>query len=124
VEISVPRDPDRVGVFVKLSRSKSDIAQVNVAVSLRRDGERVKDVRIVLGAVAPVHMHAERAEALVEGQPLDGDVLRAVEQAVSEEVRPITDWRASADYRRRMSGILARRALLRAFALTGTGGHG
>jgi carbon-monoxide dehydrogenase medium subunit len=115
---------ERVAVFMKLARSKSDIAQVNVAVSLRRDGERATDVRIALGAVAPVHMRAESAEALVEGKPLDSGVLHAVEQAVSEEVRPITDWRASADYRRRMSGILARRALLRAFALTGTGGKG
>lgn len=115
-EIRIPKDAARrQGVFVKLARSKSDIAQVNVAVTLARDGNVVRDVRIALGAVAPVPMRAGRSETLLKGQPLTQKLLEEVERTIRKEVRPISDWRASADYRRRMSGVLVRRALERAW---------
>lgn len=103
----------RTGVFTKLARSKSDIAQVNAAVTLSHDGDSVRNVRIVLGAVAPTVIRIRRAERLLEGQIPSLPLLRAVADAVTEEVQPISDWRASAEYRRRMSGVLVRRALER-----------
>lgn len=103
----------RRGIFVKLDRSASDIALVNLAVALRHDGEVVRDVRIALGAVAPTPMRALRAESLVEGQRPTPELLHDVEQIVQQEVQPITDWRATEEYRRRMSGVLVRRALER-----------
>jgi carbon-monoxide dehydrogenase medium subunit len=119
-KIRVPRKPtDWRGVFTKLARSKSDIAQVNVAVGLAvRDGV-VCDLRIALGAVAPVPMRARRSEAILEGRPPTPELLSEVELAVREEVRPISDWRASEWYRRRMSGVLVRRALERLIGLEG-----
>jgi carbon-monoxide dehydrogenase medium subunit len=113
-EIRIHREAgDRRAVFVKLARSASDIAQVNLAVALCREGDVARQVRIALGAVAPSPMRARRAEAVLEGQKLSAELLREVERSVREEVQPITDWRASAEYRRRMSGVLARRALER-----------
>lgn len=111
----------RRAAFIKLSRSKSDIAQVNVAVSLVEDGETVRDARIALGAVAPTAIRLREAEELLEGKRVDGSLLSELEQAVAEGVRPIDDWRASAAYRRRMSGVLARRALERALGTARTG---
>lgn len=101
----------RRGVFTKLSRSRSDIAQVNLAVSLVDDGAVARDVRIVLGAVAPTAVRASSAEALVEGRPLAEIDLTGVESAVRDDISPISDWRASADYRSRMAHVLVRRAL-------------
>jgi probable selenate reductase FAD-binding subunit len=105
----------RSGVFIKHSRSKSDIAQVNVAVAVSRDGDIARDVRIALGAVAPTVIRVPVAESLLEGQQVTDTILRRVERVVTEEVRPITDWRASEWYRRRLSGVLVRRALERLF---------
>lgn len=117
-EIRIPRLPEtRRGVFIKLARSKSDIAQVNAAVVLTRDEDGVRDVRIALGAVAPTPMRAIRAEALLEGQRVTAEALREAENIVREEVRPISDWRASEAYRRRMSGVLVRRAIERLIGL-------
>ena len=112
---------ERKGWFIKLARSKSDIAQVNVAVTFVRDGGTLREVRIALGAVAPTAIRAHRAEALLEGQSPVGDVLHEVEKLVASEVRPIDDWRASAAYRSRMSGVLARRALESALRNDGMG---
>lgn len=111
-EIRLPPAPDsRRGVFIKLARSKSDIAQVNVATVATVDGNVVRDVRIALGAVAPTAMRAGLAESLLEGQRVTSELLREVERQVQGEVSPISDWRASEAYRRRMSGVLVRRAL-------------
>jgi aerobic carbon-monoxide dehydrogenase medium subunit len=111
-EIRLPKHAThRRATFTKLARSASDIALVNVAVSLELDGGVVREVRIALGAVAPTPLRARRAENLLRGQTVTAELQREVEQLVREEVRPISDWRASEGYRRRMSGLLVRRAL-------------
>lgn len=121
-EIRVSREASgRRGVFTKLARSASDIALVNLAVTARIEGQEARDVRIALGAVAPVPMRAREAERRLEGQNVTPDTLQSLERAVEEEVRPITDWRATADYRRRMSGLLVRRAVERLAAISGSG---
>lgn len=112
----------RRAAFIKLARSHSDIALVNVAVALDLDGERVHNVRIALGAVAPTAIRATRAEAALEGSVPAGDLLREVGRLAAGEARPISDWRASAEYRRRMSEVLVRRALARALDSRHAGG--
>lgn len=112
--ISIPASAAaRPGAFIKLSRSKSDIAQVNVAVSFRIKAGAARDVRIALGAVAPTAIRAFSAERTLEGQEPRGKVLADVVAAVGDEVRPISDWRASEEYRRRMCEVLVRRAIER-----------
>jgi carbon-monoxide dehydrogenase medium subunit len=121
-EIRIPRSAaSRLGVFTKLARSHSDIAQVNVAVSFVNDGGALREVRIALGAVAPTAVRARETEALLEGRDPGGVDLGSVERRVRGEISPISDWRASADYRSRMSGVLVRRALERLFRDMETG---
>ena len=50
-------------------------------------------------------------KTLLLGNTLNEDLLTRVGEAVMQEVSPISDGRASAEYRREMSGVLARRAL-------------
>lgn len=116
-EIRIPgHAAERQGAFIKFARSKSDIALVNVAVAFDRDGDRLKNVRIALGAVAPFVMRATGAEAALEGETATPQVLAEIERRVRADIRPISDWRASAEYRTRMSGVLTRRAILTALA--------
>lgn len=101
--------------YLKHGRRKAmELATVGVAVSLVRQGDKVEDVRIVLGAVAPTPMRARAAEALLEGHVPDAPRLDAAAAAAMAEARPISDVRASAGYRRRMVGVLVRRALVQA----------
>ncbi|GAC1509962.1 MAG: hypothetical protein NVS2B16_09400 [Chloroflexota bacterium] len=119
-EIQLPRaSAGRTGAYIKLSRSRSDIAQVSAAVACTVESGGIRDVRIVLGSVAPTALRAENAEALLEGQWPDETLLVQVGRAVQEEVRPVDDWRASGAYRRRISGVLVRRALERALLRAG-----
>jgi carbon-monoxide dehydrogenase medium subunit len=97
-------------------RGKVDISAVCVGVSLRVEGDRMKDVRIALGAVAPTPMRANGAEALLDGAQWSDTLAAEAALKASEESKPITDVRASAEYRRRMVSVLTRRALEEAHA--------
>ncbi|MGH2441977.1 MAG: FAD binding domain-containing protein [Chloroflexota bacterium] len=111
----------RYAAFAKHSRSKSDIAQVNMAVALRIDNGIARDVRIALGAVAPTAIRARNAEALLEGRELAAAPLQEIQAAVAQEISPISDWRASADYRRRAGSVQVRRGLERIMKQAGLG---
>lgn len=101
--------------YIKHGRRKAmELATVGVAVSLVKRGKTVHDVRIVLGAVAPTPMRARAAESLLEGRVPDAALLDAAAAAALSESRPISDVRASAAYRRRMVGVLVKRALVQA----------
>ncbi len=92
-------------------RRAMDIAIVGVALALRRDGSRVTEVRLALGAVAPRPLRVPDAEAaLVAGGLGPAAIERAAELAMAAS-RPISDVRATAEYRREMVGALVRRAL-------------
>ena len=100
--------------FVKfLPRTADDYATVVAAatVTLERDGQRCRNVRIALGAVGATPLRARAAEAIVTGERLDEDVRRAAGEAVKAEVDPLTDHRGSAAYKREMSAVMVSRAL-------------
>jgi len=80
---------------------------------------RVKWARIALGAVAPRPMRALFAEELLVGREVNENALAVVCNEVARTVRPITDVRASAKYRREMCRVLVRRALEECAAGTG-----
>ncbi len=86
-EVKVPRAPDPVKqTFLKFTlRSPVDFAVASVALVGAFEGERWRDVRIVLGAVAPRPVRARKAETLLMGRPVDRDAAReAAEQAVAD----------------------------------------
>ena len=93
------------------ARGKVDISAVCVGVKVRVEKDRLKDVRIVLGAVAPTPMRARGAEALLEGKKGSQSLAARAALEASEESMPITDVRASAKYRRSMVAVLTRRAI-------------
>ena len=103
--------------YLKHGRRRAmELATVGVAVTLVLEGERLADVRIALGAVAPTPIRVPEAESLLRGElPSPERVAAACAQAMAS-ARPIDDVRASAAYRRQMVGVLVRRALDRALA--------
>jgi carbon-monoxide dehydrogenase medium subunit len=105
----VPAPPPRTGkVYIKHGRRKAmELATVGVAVTLTLNGE----VRIVLGAVAPTPIRARHAEDLLRGKKLTDELIGKAAQAAMDGSRPISNVRASAEYRRDMVRVLVSRAL-------------
>jgi carbon-monoxide dehydrogenase medium subunit len=114
-----PNGQTRQGaLYYKLANRKAmDIAFVGVAVLLELDKhDRISKARIALGAVAPTPIRAHSAEKVLEGKVLDDEtVLKSAEQA-AKSCSPISDHRASAEYRRAMVNKLCRRGLLEAYS--------
>ena len=109
------------GGFYKIGRTAEDISMVNaVATLIVRDGVVIA-ARLALGAVAPVPLRILTAEEALLGQAPVEEMFQRVAGIVREEVRPISDQRASAGYRRRMSGVAAVRALRQAAGLAPRG---
>jgi len=114
--IFVPFPPAHSGSsYQHLSaRGKVDISAVCVGVMAAFNGETCREVRIVLGAVAPVPLRAFKAEALLQGQPWTPELRSRAGDQAGEEAQPISDVRASAAYRKKMVPVLTRRALVEA----------
>ncbi len=103
-----------VGVYLKQGRKKEvDLATVGVAVVCIRD-----EVRIALGAVAPVPVRAFKTEELLKGKTIDESLLEKAGKSALTEVSPISDVRSSQEYREEIIKVLVRRAILQA-----KGGH-
>jgi CO/xanthine dehydrogenase FAD-binding subunit len=116
--IFIPIPPSRSGASYKRisARGKVDIAAVSAGVMVTMHGETCKDVRIVLGAVAPVPMRAKKAENIIKGKRFTRELIKKTGEQASRESRPISDVRASAEYRKMMVSVLTRRALEEAHA--------
>ncbi len=115
VEISINKDQQKTSSYIKLGKRKAmEIAVVGVAVALDLDGDVCRDCRIVLGSVAPTVIRAEGAEKVLRGEKLSEKSIEATAFEAMRAAKPITDIRATAEYRREMVGVLVKRAIAQA----------
>jgi len=114
--IRVPTPPPKSGTSYQhiSARGKVDISAVGIGVLVTIDNNKCTRARIVMGAVAPVPMHATKAEKLLEGKKLTEKLMEQAGALASKEAKPISDVRASADYRKKMVTVLTKRALAEA----------
>ncbi len=116
--VTIPIPGAHGGCYVKLSRYRGeDLAQAGVAV-LALPGHRY---RVAFGAVGPVPFRAPAIEAHLEGRAIDGSP-EGLDELVDEVISPISDVRATKEYRAHMCHVMLRRGLAAAEArLTGGG---
>lgn len=118
ITIPLPLEP-HAGCWVKLTRTAGeDLAQVNLLILALSDGT----FRISFGAVAPVPVRARRIEELLAGRKIVPSLIREALRMINDEISPISDVRASKDYRMHMAGVMFERGL--AAALARLEGHG
>jgi xanthine dehydrogenase small subunit len=93
-------------------RFDCDISALCAGLSLTLEGGRVADVRIAFGGMAAMVKRATRAEAALCGQPWTEATLQAAQAALDVDFTPLSDLRASADYRRRTARAMLTRLWL------------
>jgi xanthine dehydrogenase small subunit len=97
----------------KLSkRFDQDISAVCMAISLRLDGDSVTEIRIALGGMAAIPKRATLTEQLLNGGKWDESAVTGAMQKLAEDFAPLSDMRASADYRSRATANLLYRFYL------------
>ena len=114
-EIVIPDQPATGSTYIKFGLRRSGaLAVVGVAVAVTVAGDTITDARICLGAVAPTPLRAMEAENYLRGQKISDEVLAEAGVIAARECKPISDIRASAEYRRDMVRVFTKRALRKA----------
>ena len=72
----------------------------------------VKSARLAFGGMAAVVKRAALAEAAIVGQPWDQAAVKAAQAALAQDFKPMSDMRASADYRLKVAQNLLQRLWL------------
>ncbi|WP_347139329.1 xanthine dehydrogenase small subunit [Paracoccus sp. SSK6] len=109
-EVIIPIRPQAKIAAYKISKRRdSDITAVAAGFCLTVDNGTITDARIAFGGMAGIPKRAAGAEAALKGQPFARDTFEAAARAVVDDFQPLSDWRASADYRRTVAANLFRR---------------
>ena len=113
--------PNSASAFIKLETNANDLAIVNAAVALTLDGaNRCEQARVFIGGgTGETPARAGTAESLLAGTVLDETVISSVAEAAQADVDPISDHRASKEYRTHMAGVLVEKALRKAVSRSG-----
>jgi 4-hydroxybenzoyl-CoA reductase subunit beta len=120
VEVRVPPSGQgAAGAYEKLRvREGMDFPMAGVAVMVKRSRNGViEQARVVLGAVGSSPTEVPKAAGLLEGQKATDDLLQSASREAVDRAQPVGNLAMNANYRRRMVGVLVRRALRRALAM-------
>ena len=123
-EIRVPLPGESTGSsYVRLEyRRQMEIAVVGATAVVRLAGGRVDHARVAITALAPTIRRVAEAEAALLGSDGGPEEVATAAQAIAAASQPISDVRASADYRSAMAAVIGRRAIQAALARArGTG---
>ncbi|MBM3292031.1 xanthine dehydrogenase family protein subunit M [Candidatus Bathyarchaeota archaeon] len=120
IGIKVPISGNGCSAFKRIGRRKSfTLSIVNAAAFVERDGDSIKNLRLSIGSVAPTPLRMKKVEKEFIGSKLNHQTLTEIGQACSGQVNPIDDVRGTAEYRRDISSVLIKRALIEAWSRTG-----
>ena len=119
-EVIIPYIDGAGTATLKLGRRNAfTLSVVAVSTLVKVSNGRFEDVRIALNAVAPRPVRAVRAEEFLRGREVCMEVIDEGSKLVVKDISPISDVRASAEYRRDMSVVLTRDALLKSLRRAG-----
>lgn len=110
------------GFYLKLGRRKAQaISVVNMAAVVALDEQKQKfaGARMAIGSVAPTVLRLKQAEDALIGREISMITIDAAAAIVEESIKPISDVRASAEYRKKVSRKLAVKLIWEALALQG-----
>jgi len=97
--------------FSELARRHGDYAIVGMAATARRQGRALQGVRIALLGIAATPVRALKAEALLEGRPLDQELVAQAVACLRAEIEPLPDLTNTPDTKRHLAGVLLQRML-------------
>ncbi|WP_431276128.1 FAD binding domain-containing protein [Variovorax ureilyticus] len=119
VEIRVPPlAAGTDGVYARFLRTAAEHRPLaSVALVAQRDGKLCRQAKLSVGASTPIPTRLRRAEAFLEDRMVTPEVMAEVADIVAADIEPVSDARGSADFRREMVRVVARRTVAELFDL-------
>jgi xanthine dehydrogenase small subunit len=112
VEIPVREEGIILRCYKLCKRYDQDISAICAAFALQLDDGKVTEIRIAMGGMAAIPKRAALAEASLRGKTWDEAAVSVAIQQLEQDFTPLSDMRASADYRARAAGNLLYRFFL------------
>ncbi|MEY8099271.1 xanthine dehydrogenase small subunit [Falsihalocynthiibacter sp. S25ZX9] len=112
VRVPRPKAGQTDAAYKISKRRDEDISSVAVGISVDVSDGIITDCRIAFGGMAATPKRGAHTEAALRGKPWDAAAFEAAAEALSQDFAPLTDWRASKEYR-----MISARNLLRRFFL-------
>jgi len=109
LSVPLPTTTQQLRAYKISKRYDCDISALFAGLAIELDGEMVTSARFAFGGMAAIVKRAKGAEAAVIGQLWTESTVEAAMRALDNDFKPLTDLRASADYRRQVArGLLKR----------------
>ncbi|HVL77180.1 MAG TPA: xanthine dehydrogenase small subunit [Noviherbaspirillum sp.] len=109
LRVPLPEPALRFRTYKLAKRFDQDISAVCAAFAIRLEGSKVESARIAFGGMAATSRRARQAEAALAGREWNETTLEAAVEALARDYSPLTDMRASAEYRMKSAQNLLRR---------------
>lgn len=102
-----------IAAYEKLGTRKAmEVAIANVCISLLlEENMNCSQIRIALGSVAPTPIRAKKAENILENSLITSELIKKAAKIAIKEIKPISDIRGSADYRKEMIGFIVEKMI-------------
>jgi carbon-monoxide dehydrogenase medium subunit len=104
-------DKDTGYHFISIGRMALDISTISIAVTVTKKDGKVAKATVALGSVAPTPLRLPEVEQFLKGKSLSDEVIWEAAEMVSNGIKPITDVRASAEYRKEAAKGMAMEAI-------------
>jgi 4-hydroxybenzoyl-CoA reductase subunit beta len=115
IAVRAKNTPGLRSAYDKIRIRKSiEYPVAGVAVALKRDGNKLSDLRVAFTGTNPRPVLLERTGELCGGG-LDQRVFKGLDALVRDQIMPMKTTFTPGHYRRRVAGVLARRLLTRLF---------
>src|SRR2546428_1834747 len=111
LEVRFPAHEQQGSAFLEVARRHGDYALVGVGAVVTMAGNVCTQARLAFTGVGPVPVRIPDAEAVVTGKMVTDGVLAELGKLVTQLIDPTGDIHASAEYRKDVAGVLARRAI-------------
>jgi carbon-monoxide dehydrogenase medium subunit len=104
-------DKDTWYHFISIGRMALDISTISIAVTITKKGNKISKAIVALGSVAPTPLRLQEVEEYLQDKTLKDDEIIKAAEMVSKGIKPISDVRASAEYRKEAAKGLAMEAI-------------
>ncbi|MEM9578982.1 MAG: xanthine dehydrogenase small subunit [Pseudomonadota bacterium] len=118
IRVPLPGPEDRDAAYKISKRRDEDISSVAVGLQVTVADGMIRKARIAFGGMAATPKRARAAEVALAGQPWSAESFRAAAAALPDDFTPLSDWRASSDYRMLSAQNLLHRFFLEQDAAT------
>jgi carbon-monoxide dehydrogenase medium subunit len=98
----------------------ADSKAIARAAAVARGDGTIEEARVVLACVSPAPMRHAGMEEALRGAPATAEAVREASERIGEDLEPLGDVHGSAEYRREIARVVARRAVLQAIGKGGS----